>query len=87
MVGVTSSLWQWQVFFTGWGIICVAERRVLAALRLRGWLPPRAISIPFTLGVALLLAHYYFFPPLMASGVYERLRLTVVRHFSRRGQI
>ena len=59
----------WVAFFTLQGFYVILERALLDALKTRGILVPKLLSIPVTLTFLLVTAEVHFFEPVRATAL------------------
>ena len=59
----------WVAFFTLQGFYVILERALLDALKARGILVPKLLSIPVTLTFLLVTAEVHFFEPVRATAL------------------
>lgn len=64
---------EWLIFFSLQGPIVVLEAIIRRWGRAQGLRPPpRLVAVPYTLLTLLIIAHFYFFPPAISSGIDSR---------------
>jgi len=70
VTGRTAPTWEWTAYFTLQAPLVVFERWVTRQTRVR---LPAVVMIPVTMGVQLVLARAFFFPPMVRTKLDERV--------------